>query len=267
MHATARKDARQAFVDVVHAQPTENELRYLLAEGLHDSTFGYGWHDDGVGSFNMGAIHATGGWTGDTFSYTDSHADGTRYEQVFRRYPDAVSGWRDLVHEFYVRRPEILAAARRNDVQGVATAMVRSNYAEGFGATEQERIEGWRKALADCLEEIDSVAPRLVVQAQSPTGTVLGTATVLEQDAPGALELFNQFGTPILIAYPNGFRFLRYTSEIMIPTRQFLPIEPLEQPAKGIGIVDALAWIGVLGVAGGIFYGAVGQPSKDLSHA
>jgi len=230
MHQKARTDARQALLDVLKAEPTANELRFLLAEGLHDSTFGSGWHDEGVGSNNIGAIHSYPGWSGETFSYTDSHPDGTRYIQTFKKYPTAIDGWRDLVREFYIRRPSIRNAARSGSAQQVATEMVRTSYAEGFGADESERIAGWAKALQGALDEIDGQGmPSIMVRVEDPQGKPIGTASISDAVAPGLTVLAERYGAPVMVAYPAGWRFLLFAPDVIIPAVNQHPYRPLEQ--------------------------------------
>ncbi len=163
MHAAARRDAIEAFQDVVHAPPTANELRFLLAVALHETTFGAGWSGSGVGSYNMGAVQAGSGWTGSTFLHTDTHptktGGATTYEIQFKAYPNALEGWRDLVRELYLRRSSVREAARRGSVLDVAQAMRSTNYYEGQGATQSERVRGYAQALADMLWEIDRQIP------------------------------------------------------------------------------------------------------------
>lgn len=159
MHAAARRDATEAFADVVHVQPTSNELRMLLAVALHETTFGAGWRGAGVGSFNMGAIHATSKWTGETFEATDTAptetGGTTSYAQAFKRYPNAVEGWKDLVRELYLNRSSVRRAAATGSALSVARAMYQTSYYQGQGATADQRIRGYAQALADMLWEID----------------------------------------------------------------------------------------------------------------
>ncbi len=159
MHARARTDAADAFADVVHTAPTENELRMLRAVALHETTFGGGWHDDGVGSFNMGAVHADASWTGETFGGTDTSPTSTgkpiSYAVRFKKYPSALEGWKDLVRELYLRRSSVRSAARSGNPLAVAKAMRATKYYEGQGSNEEERIRGYAQALADSLWEID----------------------------------------------------------------------------------------------------------------
>lgn len=157
MHAQAREDARDAFMKVVKVQPTENELRMLMAVALHETTYGKGWRGAGEGSFNMGAIHATSSWTGLTFPGTDTSPTDTggavTYEQAFRAYPNALDGWVDLA-AFLMLKPKVRAAAASGNPLRMAEAMHAAKYYEGSGATKKERIHGYAQALADSLLEI-----------------------------------------------------------------------------------------------------------------
>lgn len=159
MHAAARRDAAEAFQDVVHAEPSSNELRLLLAVALHETTFGAGWRGAGAGSFNMGAIHATSAWHGDTFDASDTKPTDTggtiAYGQAFRKYPNAVEGWKDLVRELYLNRSSVRRAAATGSALSVARAMYDTSYYQGQGATRDQRIRGYAQALADMLWEID----------------------------------------------------------------------------------------------------------------
>ena len=159
MHAQARLDATEAFADVVHVEPTANELRMLLAVALHETTYGAGWRGNGAGSFNMGAIHATSSWTGETFGAQDTSptdkGGAVIYDQAFRKYPTALEGWQDLVRALYLQRSSVRKAAATGSAMAVAKAMRATKYYQGKGATEAERIRGYAQALADMLWEID----------------------------------------------------------------------------------------------------------------
>lgn len=162
MHRQARLDAIDAFTAITHVRPTVNELRMLEAVALHETTFGAGWKGAGAGSFNMGAIQAGKGWTGETFGWTDTHptatGGATSYDARFRKYATAVDGWKDLVRELYLRRSSVRRAAATGNPLTVAKAMRATGFYEGRGATEDARIRGYAQALADMLWEIDRAA-------------------------------------------------------------------------------------------------------------
>lgn len=161
LHAQARQDAAQAFEDVVHVPPSTNELRILEAVALHETTFGKGWKSPGASSNNMGALQADASWTGETFDYSDTHPTDTggavAYAQKFKAYPSALEGWKDLVRELYIRRSSVRRAAQSGSPLDVASAMRRTKYFEGQGATQSERVRNYAQALADSLLEIDTV--------------------------------------------------------------------------------------------------------------
>jgi hypothetical protein len=158
-HATARALANEAFEDVVHVPPTANELRFLLAVGLHESTFGAGWKGSGIGSNNLGALQAGASWTGETFDYGDTHPTASggavAYTTAFRKYSSPLEGWKDLVRVLYLQSPATRTAARSGDARAVAEAMRRAGYYEGQGATTADRVGAYEQALVNALWEID----------------------------------------------------------------------------------------------------------------
>lgn len=160
MHARAREDATDGFRIAVKTEPTENELRMLMAVALHETTFGAGWRGAGEGSFNMGAMHATSSWTGLTFQGTDTSPTSTggavSYEQAFRAYPNAVDGWADLAATLMLK-PAVRAGADSGNPLRMAEEMRKAKYYQGSGATEKERIRNYAQALADSLLEIDTM--------------------------------------------------------------------------------------------------------------
>ena len=158
VHAHARELATEAFQNVVHAPPSRNELRYLLAVALHETTFGRGWRGPGTNSNNMGALQAASAWTGETFEYGDTHptegGGAVAYRARLKAYPSELEGWADLVRVLYLQSPSTRNAAARDDVRGVAAAMRRAGYYEGQG-TPAERVANYEQALVNALWEID----------------------------------------------------------------------------------------------------------------
>lgn len=159
VHEQATGLAREAFESVIHEAPTRNELRILLAVGLHETTFGQGWHEEGADSNNMGAIQANQSWTGETFGGIDTHPTETggtvSYQQAFRKYPSPLEGWKDLVRVLYVQMGAVRSAARTGDPFVVAKEMREAKYYEGQGATQAQRIGNYEQALVNALWEID----------------------------------------------------------------------------------------------------------------
>lgn len=165
MHREARDLAVEAFRNVVHAEPTWNDIRYLMAVSLHESTFGAAWKGDGEGSNNQGAIHATSTWPGRTFGGIDSTPDAegnaTYYPEAFRAYDTPLEGWEDLVRVLYLQSPATRKAAERDDVHGVAVAMKNARYYEGWGKPD-ERVRNYEQTLVNALWEIDHFAKQEV---------------------------------------------------------------------------------------------------------
>jgi len=158
-HQQASMLAREAFEAVIHQAPTSNELRMLLAVALHETTFGAGWKDEGIGSNNMGALHANKSWTGDTWGGFDTSPTSTggaiSYAQAFRKYPTALDGWEDLVRVLYIQMGAVRRAAATGDPRQMAKAMRAAGFYEGKGATQAERIANYEQALVNALWEID----------------------------------------------------------------------------------------------------------------
>jgi peptidoglycan hydrolase-like protein with peptidoglycan-binding domain len=150
-HVQARKDAAEGFKLKFFREPTLPEVQMLQAIGALETGYGTGWKGAGKGSFNMGAITAGNSWTGDVFVYKDSYPDDQGvnhwYETRFRKYPNAVEGWKDLANIMYEDRPSVLSAASAGDSYGVSAALYETVYYRGFGKSAQERITNHHNAL------------------------------------------------------------------------------------------------------------------------
>lgn len=259
MHQKARELASQAFLAQFGRAPTPNELRILQAVSLFETTYGAGWHGEGVASNNMGAITGSPG-----FTYRDSNAAGEWYTTTFRAYSTPLEGWTDLVHELFVRRPKVYEAAKSGDIAGVAREMRATGYYTGIGADEPERIESYRRALEGVLVEIDAQpgagasGPARRVAVADPGGTVIGVAVVSEAVAPGLEAARAQFGDPYLIAYPNGWRVLQFGPGVALTAKRGLPFELAQERSSGPtwGWAGG-AWLGIAGLVATIFYGTL----------
>lgn len=150
-HVQARKDAAAGFKLKFGREPTLPEVQLLQAVGALETGYGTGWKGVGKGSFNMGAITAGNSWKGDVFVYKDSYPDDQGvnhwYETKFRKYPNAVEGWKDLANIMYEDRPSVLSAASDGDSYGVSAALYETVYYRGFGKNAQERIANHHKTL------------------------------------------------------------------------------------------------------------------------
>lgn len=154
-HAKARTYALAGFRQRL-GEPKGPQVQILQCVALHESSYGAGWRGAGKGSWNMGAIQAgrppcnTAG----AFEYTDTHPTKggglIPYRICFRKYQDAAAGFAGLAATLYARRPSVLEAASAvhfDIFYKVASAMWRTGYYEGFGATKAIRISNYAIAL------------------------------------------------------------------------------------------------------------------------
>lgn len=70
------------------------------------------------------------------------------YLGCFRAKPSAEEGIADFVRLMTVQRPLIAEALPSGDARAIAWAMRRSYYFEGFGKTQEERVENYATAIA-----------------------------------------------------------------------------------------------------------------------
>jgi hypothetical protein len=101
----------------------------------------------------MGAIQCGPSWTGQRFSYFDTHpnTDGssTKYRVDFRAYDTPEEGMLDLVQVCYVNRGRYVVRERAalGDWPGVSHHLRLTGYYEGFGATPEIRERNHLRAL------------------------------------------------------------------------------------------------------------------------
>lgn len=121
-------------------------VRLVQAVALHETGYGQGWARSCpglVGGHNWGAIQGQpGAVCGDT------HADGTRYQASYKRYPSDEAGAADLWRELW-RRPGVRRVLLDDslDVEGLAAAMHASRYMEAS-------VSSYTKALRLALDTI-----------------------------------------------------------------------------------------------------------------
>lgn len=234
-HAEARNLAANALRARFGVEPTSGEVKALAGIGWLETNYGEGWKGDGKGSFNIGAIHRGGNWQGETFLQTDTRPDSSgnsvEYVAEFRKYASPVDGWADLATNAFVAndRARVRAAAANDDWYGVSQGLYQTGYYEGFGATPEERIGHHYDALRAAIAKADgtNADDGSSIRVTDPQGTIIGTATVSDAVAPGFTPLYEQFGAPVLIAYPNGWRFLQFVGGIQIPVKTWHPYEPI----------------------------------------
>lgn len=262
-HADARAAATAALTKRFGVTPTAGEVWALTGVGWLEARYGEGW----PGTNNIGAITADASWKGETFEHKDSYPDDNGnqiwYVTKFKKYPTAVDGWLDFANEVFSNRgrANARAAAKRNDWAGVSRVLFETSYYKGIGKTREERIANHVKALTasikaankelgimDSVTTTTSQTPSIQIRVQNPQGDRIGVTTVSELDAPGMTVLAGIYGAPVCIAYPNGWRMLKFSPEVTIPARSNLPYTPVEQTEPlTFGTVGGLA-IGVLGI-------------------
>lgn len=146
-HAAMRMLIREAFRRRFGREATTSEAQCAQAIAALETQYGAGWKPPGNGSWNFGAQQAGSGWTGETFSYTDTNpnADGTStpYFAKFRKYPNAIEGADDFIRIVFQangRDKKVLPAATAGNTLGFSTGLHETGYYAGFGATVEERI-------------------------------------------------------------------------------------------------------------------------------
>jgi hypothetical protein len=164
-HAQAAALGTAAFAKVIGRAPAVPELRLLLAKGFKESGYGSGWKrpDGDSGQWppnNIGAVQVpAGGWAGESFIYTDTHANGQKYQWRFKKYPTPEAGWEDFVRELFVNpskgRSAVLAAASADDPWAFSYQVVATGYSESRGATLKDRAIAHYKWIAPSIETVD----------------------------------------------------------------------------------------------------------------
>ena len=167
-HAEARELGRQAVAVVFNRDPVGGEVAGVAGVAFLETGYGDGWKGAGKGSNNQGAIQCGAGWTGDRFSYTDTHpnSDGTntKYQVDFRKYATPILGWVDLVKVVYVnrKRSSVRAAAIDHDWYQMSRCLHDTGYYEGYGRTVAERIQNHYRALSRAIAKADGAAAPII---------------------------------------------------------------------------------------------------------
>lgn len=186
----AREVLATAFRNVFGRDGNQCEIQIALAFSAQESNFGqscYRFCSSGHGktcvevsrtcdSWNWGAIQcrAKPPCPDGCFPATDTHADGTPYSICFRRYPTALAGAEAFLKEIYQRRPGVLTAAGRGDVDGVSAEARRTKYFELPLERHQRALRGNVDRVAKALGE----TPCSPAVMSSPTRTLLTSALV-----------------------------------------------------------------------------------------
>lgn len=135
-HSGARPIMVAAFKRVMGRDPTLAEIQYVQAVANLETSYGKGWKDErcpgGSSSNNWGAVQARGGEA--QFPCTDSHPDGSRYQQGFKVYATPEDGAADVVKHVFVNRPKTAAALASSSptIFRASYAMRREVYYGGF---------------------------------------------------------------------------------------------------------------------------------------
>ena len=156
-----------------------------LESGVADPELGSWWKGAMEGSGNLGAIQCPKNDPGAPHyrcaPYDDKHPNGATYATRFRFYLEApgpdgstrpAADWAmiDFLRQLSrARRPQTFAALMTGDLHAYATALHTERYYEGIGATVDERIAGYAKAIASHLPTIARVLDQeLAVITTSP---------------------------------------------------------------------------------------------------
>lgn len=197
--------AKQIF-ERVAPDLTKAERLVAQAIALHETSYGAGWKDGhGAGSHNWGAIMRPAGDAGPFFETADSRppeeAGGAAIGFVgrFKVYPSDDDGARDVVRVGL--KPNVRAAAKAGDLQGVAEAMHANHYFTGTSFDREVNIARYRDALSEALKAIVGgtgeslpfvlAAARAPAPLSSPRSSRLVSLPVLRLGARGdAVELW-----------------------------------------------------------------------------
>ena len=181
VHEQARATAREVLTDIF-GSCTEGEVKALCGVSWLETHYGESWEGAGKGSRNKGAIQCGRGWTGKRFSYVDTHPnpDGTSttYRVDFRAYDSEAESWKDLAKVVYVNchRYSVRNAAKSNDWYGVSQNLRLTGYYEGFGKTQEDRIQNHYRALTGAIALAD--------RAERPTAPLHGVPETIRRERP-----------------------------------------------------------------------------------
>lgn len=87
------------------------------------------------------------------FEYTDSHADGSKYQGCLRVYPTQEDGAADMVRLLTTKRPAVWSAMKQGDAGKVASKMRATGYHETASSKYQAAIYGNAAQIAKELGE------------------------------------------------------------------------------------------------------------------
>lgn len=105
--------------------------------------------------------------------------------------------------------------------------------------------------------------PPITIRVQNPQGEDIGVANVSDAVAPGLSPLAAIYGAPVMIAYPNGWRVLKFAPDVQIPATNGIPFTPMGAQKPLTFGWESAAVIGILGLVTIIFCGTLQiQPGR-----
>jgi hypothetical protein len=193
-HEDARRYLTAGYLAEFGSPPSLSVVQGVQAVAWHETNYGAGWRNAGVGSNNWGAIQCgrTPCDPASEFFYTDTHPDSsggsTRYEICFCKYASPEAGARALVRQLYKRSSATLTAAKSGDLHAFAAAMHAAHYYEGSGRTVEDRIRGYEDALRRAIARFTAALGERVALGEASIirsnlrpillGTALGVAVL-----------------------------------------------------------------------------------------
>ena len=166
-HAEAAEIVRAAFRRVHGRAPSTRERLYTQAVAALETGYGRAGQFGRLaaqGRYNWGALETRrlpdGTCPAGTAAGTDQGA------VCFYVFPDDVSAATEFVRVLTARRPHVLRAMQSGTPSDVARAMRQSPaYYEGVGATTEEKIAGYARAITARIGEIGEAVPTKVAAA------------------------------------------------------------------------------------------------------
>lgn len=144
------------LVSRIAPELTPAESLAARAVAWHETRYGLGWKNDGVGSFNMGAITVKCG-TAPSFKYEDSRFDAeknaiVKYETCFRKYVNESDGMRDVIRT--ALRSNVRDLLAKKGLRGVAEGMYANKYYLGTAPDAETNIQRYHQALESAVNVI-----------------------------------------------------------------------------------------------------------------
>ncbi len=128
-------------------EPCPAELQAIQAVARHETWYGRGWKQAGVGSNNWGAITAPKCEPEWSFHHGDSAPDRGKYQACFRRYASPSDGADALVRTITRRRVAMEDLCNLPTLAAFAGGLYETKYFAGFGDTVEQRIDTYRGSL------------------------------------------------------------------------------------------------------------------------